>query len=66
MVNIKVKELNTIKIERAIGGYSMEIRFGGLAYRSDNYVFKNGEEQEMLEFMIKLLNNKKLGIVEID
>lgn len=63
---MKLKELYKVEIKRAIGGYSVEVRYGGITYETKSYVFKNGEEQEMLEFMIKLLNNKKLGIVEID
>ena len=63
---MKLKELYKVEIKRAIGGYSVEVRYDGIAYETKSYVFKNGEEQKMLEFMIKLLNNKKLGIVEID
>jgi len=61
-----MKELYKVEIKRAIGGYSVEVRFDGVVYGTKNYVFKNGEEKEMLEFMIKLLGNKKLGIIEID
>lgn len=63
---MKVKELYKVEIKKAIGGYSVEVRYDGIAYGTKNYVFKNGEEQEMLEFMIKLLEKKNLGIVEID
>ncbi|MFA7628730.1 MAG: hypothetical protein WCY37_04995 [Candidatus Dojkabacteria bacterium] len=63
---MKRKELSKIEINRAIGGYSVEVRYDGFVYETKSYIFKKGEEQEMLEFMIKLLNNKKLGIVEID
>lgn len=63
---VKVKNLYKIEIEKAIGGYSVEVRYDGIAYGSKNYVFKNGEEQEMLEFMIKLLGNKKLQIAKVE
>lgn len=61
-----MKELYKVEIKRAIGGYSVEVRYEGMIYETKQYIFKNGEEQEMLEFMIKLLDQKKLGIVEID
>jgi hypothetical protein len=53
-------------ITKGIGGYSVEVRYEGMIYETKQYIFKNGEEQEMLEFMIKLLDQKRLGIVEID
>mgnify|MGYP001187836643 CR=1 FL=1 len=63
---MKLKTLNKVVITKGIGGYSVEVRYEGVVYETKQYIFKNGEEQEMLEFMIKLLDQKKLGIVEID
>ena len=63
---MKLKKLNKVVITKGIGGYSVEVRYEGMIYETKQYIFKNGEEQEMLEFMIKLLDQKKLGIVEIE
>lgn len=63
---MKLKTLSKVVIAKGIGGYSVEVRYEGVVYETKQYIFKNGEEQEMLEFMIKLLDQKKLGIVEIE
>lgn len=63
---MKLKTLNRVTIEKGIGGYLVKVGYEGMMYETKQYIFKNGEEQEILEFMIKLLEQKKLGIVEID